>query len=96
MIRRTSGSAIPNAVVHATLMFTVEPVASLRISAIVNSCFGIVNTRFGDRERSEATPGVQASSWTFSFLQDGPDRTMRRALWSSRSQIASATVASPR
>ena len=34
----------------------------VRISAIVNSYFGIVNARFGHRERSEAKPGIQASS----------------------------------
>ena len=42
------------------LPWLFEP--QMRISVIVNSCFGIVNTRFGHRERSEATPGVQASS----------------------------------
>jgi len=63
--------------------------------SIVNTQIGIVNTGIGDRERSVATPGVQASSGVSPFLQDGPLRAIRWALWSSRSQMASATVASP-
>jgi hypothetical protein len=63
--------------------------------SIVNTQIGIVNTGIGDRERSEATLGVQALSGASPFLQDGPLRAIRWALWSSRSQMASATVASP-
>jgi DNA replication protein DnaC len=54
-----------------------------------------VNARIGDRDRSEATlsDGVQ-SLMAFSFRRDAPLSSMRWALWTTRSQMESATVGS--
>lgn len=72
----------------------------LRISRIVNTCFGASRTPVSaHRERSEATLGVAgqvvASGTLLSFRLDGPLRSILYALWTKRSKIASATPGSP-
>jgi hypothetical protein len=56
----------------------------------------IVNGLIGHRERSGATlAGSQSPFFAWTFLREGPCSTIRWALWSRRSQIASAMVGSP-
>jgi len=89
----------PKRVIRWALWSTRSQIASAKVADSAHREHPdrrIVITRIGHRDRSEATRVGQSGFFVSVFLREGPKRVIRWALWSTRSQIASAKVGSPR